>query len=166
MIVHYKDLANIRSQHLGRKIVFSDGVFDLFHIGHLEHLKYLRQLGDLIVVGIMSDEWVRMTKGDKRPVMGEEERLHVVDSVRYIDYAVLLDDFEKKERVRTTEALDLLRPDIFATSDSAWGQHKEKFEHLGVELKIVERITPKIVTRVENISTSGLIKRIQDLNEE
>jgi len=164
MIIDYKELVEVRDLHPGKKIVFSDGVFDLLHVGHIEHLKHLSELGDLVVVGIMSDAWVRGRKGNGRPIMGEEERAALIDCVRYVHYTVLLNDLEKKERVRTTEALALLRPDIFATSDSTWSNHGKELKTLGVELKVAERVPPNIATTVEDISTSKLIKRVQRLN--
>src|SRR5258708_3069780 len=89
MIIKSSDLANLRSAHASKKIVFADGTFDLFHLGYVESFKNLRSFGDIVVVSVMSDEWVKSKKGSNRPILSEEERLELVDSIRYVDYALL-----------------------------------------------------------------------------
>src|SRR5665213_524815 len=120
MIISSKELESIRRKHAGQSIVFLDGVFDLMHVGHIEAFKRLRTQGEIVVVGVLSDERVTAIKGYARPIMGEEERLHLVDSVRHIDYAVLLKDRESGERIRTSHVIQSLQPDLFVSTDAAW----------------------------------------------
>lgn len=153
MITVFKDIEKIRTENTGKRIVFADGTFDLFHIGHVEAFRKLREFGDIVVVAVLSDEWVRFRKGENRPVLSQEERLTLVDSIRYVDHSILAFDAEKQERIRISSIIRELRPDVFVTVDSSWEDRHESFEELGVELKVVPRI-------VES-STTNLLARIK-----
>ena len=79
-----------RERRAGRKIVFTNGVFDLLHIGHVRYLKQSRALGDVLVVGVNADSSVRrLGKGPERPVTPEAERAEIVASLSFVD-AVLI----------------------------------------------------------------------------
>src|SRR5918911_86552 len=92
----------------GARIVFANGCFDLLHVGHVRYLEGARALGDLLVVGINSDEQVRAQKGQGRPVMPERERAEIVASLRAVDYVTIFPE-------PTVEALlRALKPDIHA----------------------------------------------------
>ncbi|HEX9079649.1 MAG TPA: D-glycero-beta-D-manno-heptose 1-phosphate adenylyltransferase, partial [Desulfuromonadaceae bacterium] len=76
----------------GKRIVFTNGCFDLLHAGHVKYLQKARSLGDLLVLGLNSDASVRRLKGEKRPLIGEEERAHILAALDCIDYVVLFDE--------------------------------------------------------------------------
>ncbi len=76
----------------GKRIVFTNGCFDLLHAGHVKYLQKARGLGDLLVLGLNSDASVRRLKGEKRPLIGEDERAHILAALDCIDYVVLFDD--------------------------------------------------------------------------
>lgn len=160
MIITYQRLQNIRQNHPNKKIVFLDGTFDLLSIGHIEILKKTKQFGDILVVGIMSDQWVREKKGRERPIRFEDERVALIDAVRYVDYSVLLNDQKENRRVKTSVALGLLKPDLFVSTDNRWLEKKKDLEELGIGLKIARRGVPPIETSVHPISTTGTIERI------
>jgi D-beta-D-heptose 7-phosphate kinase/D-beta-D-heptose 1-phosphate adenosyltransferase len=91
-VLSLEDAAAIveRERRAGRKIVFTNGVFDLLHIGHVRYLKQSRALGDVLVVGVNADASVRrLGKGPERPVTPEAERAEVVASLSFVD-AVLI----------------------------------------------------------------------------
>lgn len=157
MILTPKDFATIRANAPNQEIIFCDGVFDLLHAAHIEHLHALKQRGGILVVGVMSDEWVRMKKGEDRPVMPQDERVTLVDAVRYVDYTVLMYDNERHERLRTSDVLKALRPDIFVTTDTSWSERSKEFSECGIEVRVVPRT---ILANV--ISTSALIQKIKD----
>ncbi|MBX5492111.1 MAG: bifunctional heptose 7-phosphate kinase/heptose 1-phosphate adenyltransferase [Chloroflexi bacterium] len=90
----------------GRRVVFTNGVFDLLHAGHVEFLRRARELGDLLVVGVNTDRSARLLKGAGRPIMPERERLAVVAALDAVDHAILFDD------PTPTELIRLLRPDV------------------------------------------------------
>ena len=96
-----------RERRAGKTIVFTNGVFDLLHVGHLRYLKYARALGNTLVVGVNSNASVRrLGKGDDRPVTPENERAELVSSLSCVDAAVI---FDEDTPARTIEQL---RPDV------------------------------------------------------
>lgn len=90
----------------GRRIVFTNGCFDLMHLGHLRYLEAARELGDLLVVGVNSDRSVRMIKGPKRPITSEDQRSEVVAGLHCVDLVTLFDDPDPLALIQ------LLKPDI------------------------------------------------------
>jgi D-glycero-beta-D-manno-heptose 1-phosphate adenylyltransferase len=90
----------------GRRVVFTNGVFDLLHPGHVRYLQAARALGDVLVVGVNSDRSVRANKGPSRPVMPEGERAEVLEALAAVDAAVIFDE-------ETPQAIiDRLQPDV------------------------------------------------------
>jgi rfaE bifunctional protein nucleotidyltransferase chain/domain len=92
----------------GARVVFANGCFDVLHVGHIRYLEAARSLGDLLVVGVNSDEQARRLKGEGRPYVSERERAEVVASLRAVDLVTIFPE-------PTVEALLLaIRPDIHA----------------------------------------------------
>jgi rfaE bifunctional protein nucleotidyltransferase chain/domain len=92
----------------GARVVFANGCFDLLHVGHVRYLEAAKGLGDLLVVGVNSDEQVRHLKGEGRPYIPERERAEVIASLRAVDYVTVFHE------PTVTELLLALRPDIHA----------------------------------------------------
>jgi rfaE bifunctional protein nucleotidyltransferase chain/domain len=92
----------------GARVVFANGCFDLLHVGHVRYLEAAKGLGDLLVVGVNSDEQVRRLKGEGRPFIPERERAEVIASLRAVDYVTVFHE------PTVTELLLALRPDIHA----------------------------------------------------
>jgi rfaE bifunctional protein nucleotidyltransferase chain/domain len=94
MIVTLEEVATIAVglKQEGRRIVFTNGCFDIIHIGHIRYLRSARQYGDILIVGLNSDESVRKIKGDKRPIVPQTERAEVLSSVRFVDYVVIFNE--------------------------------------------------------------------------
>ncbi len=92
----------------GARVVFANGCFDLLHVGHVRYLEAAKGLGDLLVVGVNSDEQVRRLKGEGRPYVPERERAEVIASLRAVDYVTVFHE------PTVTELLLALRPDIHA----------------------------------------------------
>lgn len=76
----------------GKKIVFTNGVFDLLHVGHLRYLQHARGLGDALIVGVNSDRSVRAIKGPGRPITSEAERAEVLEALACVDGVVVFDE--------------------------------------------------------------------------
>lgn len=76
----------------GQKIVFTNGVFDLVHAGHVDYLSKAKKLGDVLIVGLNSDDSVKRIKGDRRPILKQEERAFILSNLKPVDYVVLFDD--------------------------------------------------------------------------
>ncbi len=81
-----------RARAAGRTVVFTNGVFDLLHVGHLRYLQQSRSLGDLLIVGLNSDRSVRSNKGADRPITPETERAEVLEALSCVDGVVVLDE--------------------------------------------------------------------------
>ena len=81
-----------RLRAAGRTIVFTNGVFDLLHVGHLRYLQQARELGDALIVGLNSDRSVRANKGESRPVTPEAERAEILEALACVDGVVVFDE--------------------------------------------------------------------------
>jgi rfaE bifunctional protein nucleotidyltransferase chain/domain len=92
----------------GARIVLANGCFDLFHVGHIRYLAGAKALGDVLIVGINSDEQVRKLKGANRPFMPEQERAEIVSAFKFVDYVTIFDE------PTVTELLRTVRPDFHA----------------------------------------------------
>jgi len=90
----------------GRRIVFTNGVFDLLHPGHVRYLKHARSLGDLLIVGLNADASVRRNKGSDRPITAEHERAELLAALECVDAVVIFEQDTPAEIVR------LIQPDI------------------------------------------------------
>jgi len=76
----------------GKKVVFSNGVFDLIHSGHVDYLSKAKKLGDVLIVGLNSDESVKRIKGNKRPILNQEERSYILSNLKPVDYVVFIEE--------------------------------------------------------------------------
>jgi len=91
-----------KEKRKGNKIVFTNGCFDLLHVGHTRYLKDARKLGDVLVLGVNSDASVRRLKGPARPIVNEKERAELLAEFPFIDYIVI---FGEDTPVRTIKAI-------------------------------------------------------------
>jgi D-beta-D-heptose 7-phosphate kinase/D-beta-D-heptose 1-phosphate adenosyltransferase len=133
----------------GKCVVFTNGCFDLLHVGHVLYLEQSRSLGDALIVGVNSDASVRRLKGPSRPLQPETDRTHIVASQASVDAVVVFDEDTPQELIRA------IRPDVL----SKGGDYKTKQDVVGWEL--VESWNGQVVLLdvVEGRSTSGLIKK-------
>ena len=95
-----------RLRAAGRTIVFSNGVFDLLHVGHLRYLQQARGLGDALIVGVNSDRSVRAIKGPDRPIASEAERAEVLNALACVDGVVIFDEDTPRDLIAA------IQPDI------------------------------------------------------
>ena len=118
-IVPRQDLEKISSEaHNGDKtIVFTNGCFDLLHLGHVRYLKEASSFGDLLVVGVNSDTSMIQIKGEKRPVVPDTERAEIVAALVWIDYVTI---FEEPDPLKLIE---LIRPDVLVKG-SDWQENE------------------------------------------
>lgn len=136
----------------GRKVVFTNGCFDLLHAGHVKYLQKARCLGDILVLGLNSDASVRRLKGVKRPLIGEDERAHILAALDCIDYVIIFDEDTPLELITA------LKPDILAkggdyTLEGVVG--KDFVEAYGGRVELVSFVDGK--------STSNIIERVLEL---
>lgn len=99
-------LEHLAAERKNKKVVFTNGCFDLLHIGHVRYLKEARALGDILVVALNTDASVRKLKGPERPVQLEDDRAEILSSLVCVDYTLLFGE-ETPERI-----IKLIKPDI------------------------------------------------------
>ena len=92
----------------GQRVVFTNGCFDILHVGHVRYLEQARALGDVLVLGLNTDASVRRLKGPSRPINSEDERAEVLAALECVSYVVLFDE------QTPVETIELLRPDVHA----------------------------------------------------
>jgi D-glycero-beta-D-manno-heptose 1-phosphate adenylyltransferase len=120
----------------GRKLVFTNGCFDLLHVGHVRYLAAARALGDALLVAMNGDESVRALKGDGRPLNREADRAEVVAALASVDYVVIFHE------LRATTLLEAVQPTIYVkggdyTQDSLDIEERNALERLGAKVRIL-----------------------------
>lgn len=142
----------------GQRVVFTNGCFDLIHLGHVRYLQEARALGDLLVLGLNSDSSVRQLKGPKRPLVSEDERAEVMNALRPIDYVVIFEEATAEQIVAE------LQPDIYVKGgDYSAGTNQGDGKPLP-EAEIVYRYGGQValIPFLPGHSTSELISKIVD----
>jgi D-beta-D-heptose 7-phosphate kinase/D-beta-D-heptose 1-phosphate adenosyltransferase len=141
---------------LGKRIVFTNGVFDILHAGHVQLLRRARALGDILVVGLNSDVSTRRLKGPTRPVNRESDRLALVSALDAVDYAVLFDEDTPEELIRA------VRPHVHVKGgdyDAASLPEIGAVQEVGAEVEILSlvegRSTTALIDRIVATATSG-----------
>lgn len=132
-----------------KKVVFTNGVFDIIHRGHVEYLVRAKSLGDILIVGMNSDSSVRRIKGDKRPIVPERDRAFVLSNLSPVDFVCLFDDETPRGLISS------IVPDILVKG-ADW-----KIESI-VGRDIVEGAGGKVMTIefIPGMSTSSIIETI------
>jgi rfaE bifunctional protein nucleotidyltransferase chain/domain len=136
----------------GRRVVFTNGVFDILHPGHVRYLQHARSLGDALILGLNADASVRRNKGPERPINPQAERAEILEALACVDAVVL---FEEDTPDRVIKAI---QPDVLVKG-ADWG------EHAIVGRETVEARGGKVV-RVpieEGYSTTEIVRRIREL---
>ncbi|TYP00059.1 D-beta-D-heptose 7-phosphate kinase/D-beta-D-heptose 1-phosphate adenosyltransferase [Geothermobacter ehrlichii] len=136
---------------LGRRIVFTNGCFDLLHVGHVRYLQKAREFGDLLVLGLNSDASIRRLKGERRPLIGQEERAQILAALDSVDYIVVFDEDTPIELIRA------LRPDILVKGGDYAPEEvvgREFVESYGGRLELVTFEAGK--------STTAIVEKILD----
>jgi D-glycero-beta-D-manno-heptose 1-phosphate adenylyltransferase len=138
-----------RLRDAGARLVFTNGVFDLLHVGHVRYLTAARALGDALVVAINSDSTVRELKGPDRPVFEQVERAEILAALKVVDYVVVFDDVSPRQVIAT------LLPDVLVKG----GDYQLDQIHGREE---VEAAGGKVISLpfVEGASTTALIGRM------
>jgi len=133
----------------GKTIVFTNGCFDIIHGGHIEFLQKAKAMGDLLVVGLNSDESVRELKGEGRPIKSERERANIISALKYVDYITIFDDDTPEEVIRE------VRPDILVKGDDY-----KMDEVVGREIVEGYGARVELIPIVHGLSTTGTVEKI------
>ena len=138
----------------GVRLVFTNGVFDLLHVGHVRYLAQARELGDALLVAINSDRAVRELKGNDRPVINEDERAEILAALRQVDYVTIFDELSPRTLIAS------LLPDVLVkggdyTLDQIHG--REEVEASGGHVVSIPF--------VEGASTTALLEKMKQGKE-
>jgi rfaE bifunctional protein nucleotidyltransferase chain/domain len=146
--------SDLRDKYAGKTIVFTNGCFDILHVGHVRYLAAAKRLGDILVVGLNSDASVRELKGIGRPLNSQDDRAEVMAALEAVDHVII---FAEK---RVSHLLRQMRPQIYAkggdyTVDSLDSEEVVALKEIKARIEILPLVPGK--------STSKLVQAIQQL---
>ncbi len=137
----------------GKRVIFANGCFDILHGGHISYLRSAREAGDLLILAVNSDISIKGLKGDDRPVLGQIDRLTILDAIRYVDYLIVFDE------PTVMGILETLRPHVHAkgtdyTIDTV--PERETTLALGIEVMIAgapkQNASREIISKIRETS--------------
>ena len=133
-----------------KKIVTTNGVFDILHIGHVKYLEEAKAQGDILIVGLNSDASVKMNKGPKRPINSEESRAAVLAALQCVDYVTIFNEKDPRE------LLEIIQPAVHANC--------EEYGEDCIEAPVVRKYGGKIylIKKYKDFSTTKLIEKIKE----
>jgi rfaE bifunctional protein nucleotidyltransferase chain/domain len=153
-VVSVAALAEIsrRLRNEGKRLVVTNGCFDLLHLGHVRYLETARALGDALAVGVNGDASVRALKGEGRPLNSEAARAEVLAALRAVDFAAVFPE------VRATNFLEQVAPAVYVkggdyTPETLDADERAALQRIGAEIRIIPFEA--------GYSTTGLIERVQ-----
>ncbi|HEY1267279.1 MAG TPA: D-glycero-beta-D-manno-heptose 1-phosphate adenylyltransferase [Candidatus Binatia bacterium] len=139
-----------RAKTQGKKIVFTNGCFDLLHVGHLRLLRQAKKLGNILIVALNSDRSVRENKGVDRPIVSESERAELIAALEMVDYVTLFDEPDPIPLLRE------IKPDVLVKGGD-WGEGgvvgRELVESWGGKVAVIPYL--------EGHSTTNIIKKVE-----
>jgi len=156
-IVSRAELAELRAslKRQGRKVVFTNGCFDIIHRGHIEYLSKAKALGDILVVGLNSDDSVRRLKGPSRPVVEEADRAHVLAALAVVDYVCVFPEDTPLELIRAIVPDVLVKGADWAI-DAVVG--RDVVEDAGGSVQTIDFLPNRSTTRIiEKIARAGSV---------
>jgi D-glycero-beta-D-manno-heptose 1-phosphate adenylyltransferase len=134
----------------GNKVVFTNGCFDIVHLGHIDYLEKARNLGSKLVLGLNTDASVKRLKGETRPVVNEYARSRMMAAFEFVDAVVLFDEPTPKELIET------VKPDILVKGDDYTLE-----TIVGADFVIAKGGVVKTIPLVKGYSTTSLIEKIK-----
>ncbi len=129
----------------GKKIAFTNGCFDILHVGHVRYLKEAKKTADILVLALNSDSSVRQIKGEKRPLVPQEERAEIIAALEFIDFVTIFDEQTPLKLIK------LLKPDVLIKGGD-WPEDKvvgrEEIKKWGGKLTLIPEIIGKSTTSI------------------
>jgi D-glycero-beta-D-manno-heptose 1-phosphate adenylyltransferase len=154
-VVTVEELAQITKamRAAGKRLVVTNGCFDLLHLGHVRYLRAARALGDVLAVGLNGDQSVRELKGADRPINNERDRAELLAAIEDVDFVAIFPE------VRATRFLETVAPEIYVkggdyTSDTLNAEERAVMEKSGTEVRFIP-FEP-------GYSTSRIIEQLKD----
>jgi len=135
----------------GKKIVFTNGCFDIIHPGHVKYLYEAKKLGDILIIGLNSDDSVKRLKGEGRPINNQEERAFVLSSLEMIDYLVIFKEDTPYDLIKR------INPDVLVKGGD-WSVD----DIIGSDIVLASGGTVKSLTYYAGHSTTDLIEKLEE----
>lgn len=148
-ILHEADLETFRQDNADKKIVFTNGCFDILHVGHKRYLQQAATLGDILVVGVNSDDSVRRLKGPERPINPEQDRTEMLCAMKFVDYVVIFTEDTPYELIKK------IQPDVLVKG----GDYKPE-EVVGRDIVEARGGRLELIKFVDGKSTTNIINKI------
>ncbi len=151
IIADRKDILKIREElkRNGKKLVFTNGCFDILHAGHVDYLNKAKECGDFLLVALNSDSSIRRIKGEKRPIVPQHQRAFIMDNLKAVDYVTFFDEDTPHEIISE------LIPDILVKG-ADWDEDKI----VGADIVKANGGSVERIEFVNDQSTSNIIKTI------
>lgn len=155
----YRELSEIVEQlkKMGYKIVLTEGVYDLIHEGHALYLEKSRSHGDILIVGVDSDELTRKRKGPDRPIVPQNERINMLIHLRHVDIVTIKEAAHEKERL-----INLIKPDVLIVSETTKDfspEEKAAYRSVCGDVVILPaQATTSTTARIRNLTIEGANK--------
>ena len=151
-IVKYEEAENIIKKIRGnKKVVFTNGCFDILHIGHARYLKEAKDCGGILVVGLNSDESVKKLKGNSRPIISENDRAEMLSHLESVDFIIIFNEETPLNLIQK------VKPDVLVKGGD-W-----KIDQIvGSEIVLKNGGEVKSLSFIDGISTSKIIEKIQN----
>jgi rfaE bifunctional protein nucleotidyltransferase chain/domain len=146
-ILPESEAANLREKYAPEQIVFTNGCFDILHVGHVRYLQAAKELGGRLVIGLNSDQSVRALKGIGRPINNEADRAEVLAALAAVDHVIIFND------PRVTALVKELRPHIYTkggdyTIDSLNPEELASLREVGAQIKLLPLVPGKSTTAI------------------
>lgn len=131
----------------GKKIVFTNGCFDIIHSGHIKVLRKCRELGDVVIVGLNSDSSIRQLKGEKRPVNSLRDRVEVLSAISYVDYIIVFNELTPYNLVKVIKPDFLVKGGDYKAADVVGREFAKKVVIISL---LKDRSTTNIIEKILN----------------
>ena len=137
---------------IGKKIIFTNGVFDLFHFGHVRYLKEASSYGDYLVVAINSDKSVKKIKGPTRPIINQNQRAEIVSSLECVTFVTIFDEDNPFNLIKKIKPDFLIKGSNWKYDEIVGKEFVESYGGQIIRIKLTEGIsTTKIIERIKNL---------------
>ena len=134
-----------------QKIVFTNGCFDILHAGHVDYLRKAANLGNILIIGLNSDESVHKLKGASRPINNQNDRAEVLSALSFVDYIAIFDEDTPLNLIKE------IRPSVLVKG----GDYKKE-EIVGADVVLDDGGRVEIIDFVENKSTTNIIEKMKE----
>jgi D-beta-D-heptose 7-phosphate kinase/D-beta-D-heptose 1-phosphate adenosyltransferase len=149
---------------LGNKIVLTQGVYDLIHEGHARYLEIAKSYGDILIIGVDSDELTRARKGPTRPIVPQKERIEMLLHLRHVDYVVI-----RQVDRKIGDLIKTVKPDVLITSSSTKDFTRDEMrqykDYAGKIVVLPAQSTTSTTARIRQLSIDGASSLAQEINK-